>query len=473
MEAVMAKTYKDCLRGAPKFSRCAKRCFTNLVRAEARAEDSEDFGVGGAFGRENKNSWVPLNGKRVRRWLPAEERAEYVYLGYGETWTREGLELLAESAIADFERAIGKEGWKSPLPWNLAKGPWLHMPRTLGGRVAYHERKFEEGEREYVHRAARFAGWLRGAAEFPRLVRAIEHVVSPKGQNSPYTHIDLWALALATRSPGRADRQFAAVRAAANQHLTAYGLRVRWGAVAQAMVKHPTRVNRPALKAAAETINAQIEYLCGQPFTGRYVDVLKKARGLAEALKSPAAHLAWAVERVERCEFASLREAMPAAAERLVFDTTDGVEMWTDPETKIRRHGITATLGFVPDVRGRVETRYLVRGSGRTFHTRYSWGGAKGAIQEAIRAWKEQRRLEKKEADLVGFLRGDGGFVPIFRMDDSTSAGNCWQGTESWVRGQGWGARKWIPGHWLIPYLGESRVRNVAVRLREEMNRKP
>jgi hypothetical protein len=434
------------------------------ARPTLGVNERECFRVGGAFGCEPvEQSWEAAFGRtvKVRRWLSDENRAEYVRLSYRDTWSREGLEALVKSAMIDFHC----KSCASPLPWNLFK--ILDGPYTLNGRTAFYERL--EGD-DRVAEAARFAGWLKGAAEFPRLVNAIRHIVSGRGVNSSYTYVSLWTFAKATRSPGRADRQFAAVRTAANTHLAAYGLRVQWGEVARAVIKHPTRVNRAALKAAAATINNHVEYLVGQTFSGRYIDVLKKARGLARALKAPPAHLAWSVEHVERCEFAFLRDALPSASDRLIFDRTDGVELWLDPETVIRRHGVTTTQGWSASS-NRAEIRYLVRGSGRTFHTNHSYGGATRAIEEALGAWREQRRLETTEADLVGFLRGDLGFVPIVHRNDSIRAGNCLPGTESWVRSHGWGSRQWIPGHYLIPLLGESRVRNVAVRLREEMLR--
>jgi len=501
----MARTYKDMYRFFARqtarefdvatsdidgrFSRHAKRGATNLVRAEARAEETDRDAVGGAFGRVppvqpwerdlgkkpnlrfwSMEIWEKSQGRsvKVRTWDACTGNALYERIPYSETWSREGLEAMVESAMADFNKTIGVESYHSPLPWNLAKGPWRHMPRTLGGRTAFHERKREEGDKEYVARAARFAGWLRKAAEFPRLVKAMSKIASSKGQNSPYTYVDLWDLAQATRSPGRADRQIAAVRAAANQHLAAYGLRVRWGEVARAVIKHPTRINRAALKAAAATINAQVGHLCGTSFSGRYIDVLKKARGLAEALRAPVAHLAWAVEAVEAFKYVSLREAIPEAAEHLMLDRTDGVDLLIDPDSIIRKDGIYITRGWGVSS-ARAEVTYLVRGSGRTFHSSRSWGGWQGAMEEALRAWAEQRRLEMKEVDLVSFLRGGSGFIPIVYRRDSYRAGNCQSGTESWVSGRGWGSRQWIPGHLLVPFLADTRVRNVATLLREQL----
>ena len=441
--------------------------------------ESERSPVAGAFGRVPvEQSWEATFGRtvKVRTWHPQTGKASYARLPWNESWSREGLESLVASAMIDFVQKAGEifttwngeAAYTQPLPHNLAKGPWLHMPRMLGGRPAYHERKFEEGGMEYVQRAARFAGWLRGAAEFPRLARAIAHCVSPRGQNSYRTHVNLWDLALATKSPGRADRQFAAVRAAANTHLAAYGLRVQWGEVAKAVIRHPTRVNRGALKAAAATINAQVEYLCGTKLSGRYLDVLKKARGLARALKAPIAHLAWSVDAVEGCKFASLREALPAASEQLVFDKTDGVELWVGPDTTIRKDGVYVTRGWSVNA-ARVEgPSYLVKGSGRTYHSSYAYSWER-AMEEALYAWAEQRRLEMKEVDLVSFLRGGSGFIPIVYRRDSYRAGNCHVGTESWVSGRGWGSKLWIPGHLLVPFLADVRVRNVATLLREQL----
>ena len=448
-------------------------------------------GVAGAFGREpvaaewtrGMNRLVPVlltgGGRELRH--PRDDRA----------YTRRGLEDMVKAAALDYETAVGayEEGSRRRLPWNIAWGPLvqgLSYGRQPGREPRYdrfysdhrgHRNLFPVDKKvDAVEETARFAGWLRGASAFPVLVKAIEKSTSAGGLNSPYTRVDLWALAHKTRSPGRADRMIRLVRYAANTHLEKFGLRVRLSTVA-ASVAATVKINRGGLKAAAATINGQLQYLTGNSFSGKYWQILTKARGLREALAAPVAQLVWAISRVEAGEFPCLREAMGVGAARGRRDTTDGVARRLDGGQAVRKHGIVATPGYVAPARRqrwRSPPTWLVRGSGRTFHATCAWR-AEEAIRHAMHAWTEQRRLERAarlaHGALVSFLEGKMGFCPIVRRPDSYRAGNCDPGTESWLRSHGWSGRAWVPGAWLIPHLGDYRVRNVVTRLREETAR--
>jgi hypothetical protein len=153
----------------------------------------------------------------------------------------------------------------------------------------------------------------------------------------------------------------------------------------------------------------------------------------------------------------------------MVVDKSDGVEVLIDPQPALAKVGATVSrykqLADGPKVHWTFG--WLVRVGDRTYHhSSYGQGGEPSeALRQALKAWKEQDKLLKLKADLVGFLSGDHGFCPLVAREDSYQAGNCSPGTEAWINQNGWGGRKFIPAVWLIPHLDHSLVRNVAMQL--------
>lgn len=88
-------------------------------------------------------------------------------------------------------------------------------------------------------------------------------------------------------------------------------------------------------------------------------------------------------------------------------------------------------------------------------------------MEAALEAWRCQDRIVNQEADLVGFLTGEQGFCPVVVREHSYRAGNCSAGTEAWAQRHGLADRRWIPGLWLVPHLGDEQVRRVAYACRE------
>lgn len=180
----------------------------------------------------------------------------------------------------------------------------------------------------------------------------------------------------------------------------------------------------------------------------------------------------WAFDRIMSGEFRSFNEAI-ASSDRLVFDNTDRVELLLDPATTQVIHRVECTIGWGANK----TSQFILRqgGTNRTFHVQIGWSqkadDPRSAVKKAIAAWHKQVVLERKEADLVAFLRGDRGFCPLIYRQESYRAGNCQSGTEAWVVRNGWSNRRFIPAEWLIPHLGETRVRNVAMVLYQDLTK--
>jgi hypothetical protein len=364
------------------------------------------------------------------------------------------------------------------LPWNMAwwvSPPWANLPRWKNLRQSdplperYHVENCEKFSNcgELLTYAARFAGWLKTLAWFYGSVRVIEATQGP-GVGSPYTTVNLYRLFERWPSPHRLERQIWKARARANQILKPYGLSVSWSALGQAMLRHSV-VGKIALWAAEETLKVYLSYYdsrfqyyqkreLGQ---GRFF-YLQLARGLVGMKDYPEAVQRWAVSKCFDGEFESLRGTLVVAS-RLRLDVTDGVKMYLDSVEVI--HGVEVVAGFAltRSVFGDIGRMYLLRQvhTGRTYHTH--WGASpKELVREALSAWKRQREFEKENAGLICFLQGDRGYSPLVYRESSYQAGNCQSGTEAWLEREGWSGMKFIPGQWLIPHLGDSRVRGVA-----------
>lgn len=365
------------------------------------------------------------------------------------------------------------------LPWNLAWGEyssWAGMPRWRNFRQSDQLPEWHASSKQFANYgkllecAARFAGWLKTLAWFYGAVRVIE-ATQGSGVGSPYTTVNLYKLFDRWPSPHRLERTIWKARARANQVLRPYGLRVSWSALGQALAQH-SAVGKIALWAAEETVKVYLSYYdsrfqyyqkreLGQ---GRFF-YLKLARGLAGMKDHSEVVQRWAVSKCFDGEFETLREALAVSA-RLRLDATDGVELYLDTMEVI--HGVEVVAGYAPKRSGFGDNSrtYLLRQvhADRTYHAHGSLS-PKSAVREALTAWKRQRDLEKEEVDLASFLKGDRGYSPLVFRESSYQAGNCQPGTEAWLERMGWAGMKFIPGQWLLPHLGDSQVRRVAVAL--------
>lgn len=284
--------------------------------------------------------------------------------------------------------------------------------------------------REY----GRIRGWLTAAAGLPALAKVIKKTQSKRGVNSPYTKLYLPELWSKYPSPGHLERKLWKVRRRAEAILSAYEgeYNPSWNHIAHAILK-TRQVGKAAIIVVAETLSS-----------GEDCDHF---RNYAAA----------------RSFLTSIRTAAFPVA-----DNSDGVEACREVEPVFSRLGISVYRIRVAEEHGRFSRQLLVRHekSGRTYHT--EWGHEEQeAVKTALRAWREQDRIAKQNADLAGFLQGEAGFCPMVVREDSYRAGNCGAGTESWARQHGFAARDWIPGHALVPHLGDEQVRRVAYACRE------
>ncbi len=377
---------------------------------------------------EDRYSW-----KDAQRW--ADWKAE-------PTWDRNGLEMIAEEAIRFFQYETGVN-----LPYNLSvHGPYVSFP---------HKKKQREGRDEMVSEVARFCGWIRTAVQFPMLVKLVKKTTSSNGVNSPYTTTDLWAVTRHWQSPGAASRFLGKVRWRANQILRPYGLSVSWKALGEILEKDSHhRVGKAAHKAAGETVRQFLSYPVRVDWEGTSArEVLIRARGLQDFIVVPKAVQGWAAERVGAGEFSCLREAV-ASADQLVPDETDGVRLLLDPETEETKLGISTTAGWLENG----DFHWLIRAGERTFHAPNYWGGRKVAVKNAITAWHQRARLERKEEKLLQKLHPENSCLLVY-VQDSYAAGNCRPGTESFASSHGFARRPFVGAHELIPFIGNEFVK--------------
>jgi len=200
--------------------------------------------------------------------------------------------------------------------------------------------------------------------------------------------------------------------------------------------------------------------------------------GLRAAMRVSPAVCGWAIDRIETGEFKSLTEALCNAG-RLIKDATDGVAALVDPTFDEVIHRVSVRTAWVDANRhifgdggngGKKVFVLTQNGTGRTFHCESSqWFPAEHchreptpseAVKTAIKAWRKQAELAKEEKSFLDKFYTEG-FCPIVYFQDSREAGNCKDGTESFMIRVGIPAtRRFIPAHTLFPYLGEQRVRN-------------
>ena len=164
------------------------------------------------------------------------------------TWDRAGCEALVASAAKDFEAATGVS-----LPWNLhIHGRWVSRAHGRSFPLDGRGPLSHEGE-ACLSEAARFAGWLRAAADHPPLVHLISRCTSDRGFNSLATTLNLYRL-YDRYSPGAASRRLQAIRRRANEILAPTGSRVSWRALGYALERAPRATGKAATVAAATTL---------------------------------------------------------------------------------------------------------------------------------------------------------------------------------------------------------------------------
>lgn len=154
-----------------------------------------------------------------------------------------------------------------------------------------------------------------------------------------------------------------------------------------------------------------------------------------------------------------------------VADNSDGVEVRRAAEPSLIAEGceVFRIRKGTTDFR----LMWLVRAeNGRTFHAN-GFKSAYSAILEAQYAWGIQGLLAVSRDEATAFLDGSlTGACPLIDRQDGAlkHTGNCTEGTESWLLNRGWHKRPFIPGPWLIPFLGDIRVQRVvlsAMKLRQ------
>ena len=334
-------------------------------------------------------------------------------------------------------KALAKAWWPEmsewgfgPIPGNFATpdhSPW-------GGWNFYNSRRNSiRMERKHAEAAIngylRTAGFLRAAADskLPALKKALEKTQG-NGANSPYTYFSVFQLVDKLRSPGRAERLLWKVKRRAEAIFSAFegNNAPSWKSIAEALLV-TQQIGKAAVMAVAGTLS-------GQSFS-----MYRDARQ-------------WLVD-YHLCK---------------VKDDSDGVISKREQEPRLEKFGV-AVYRIAIDGKYQIEMQWLVRTTdGRTYHSQ--WGGPREALQDALRAWKRQDELAAKDADLVGFLNGDHGYCPLIFREDSSGAGNCSAGTESWLRDNGWADRKFIPAVWMVKHLDYGLVRNVAMAVYNRHN---
>lgn len=377
-------------------------------------------------------------------------RAEASYAGRPAfrrfvSWS--GLAALDKSANAAF-------GEENSLPWNL-----LFTQKELGhcraardgqGPRGYYPREVND---DRVAKAARLVGWLKAAARFKYLKRAIEKSVSSRGMDSPYTVVNLWT-AMTLFSPGRLNRRLMTVKAAADRIVRKHSPNgcASWQACLRAVVHGRQQTCKAATIAAAMTVLPNEGWDKRNNWFG--------PRGLHQSM------VGW---------YRQARDLLARLQEATVVDTSDGVEGRRTDAPVLVKGGLEVYNLYTPITTRRGNRRfgfqhmYLVRrtADGRTFHAQ--GGDPKWAMKDAVRSWRQQdeaaAEARLRHVDLVDFIEGrTTGYCPLFTLDDSYRAGNCQPGTVAWMANRGWAGRDVVAGRELIPFLGDEALARVVRR---------
>ena len=169
---------------------------------------------------------------------------------WSRTWSRSGVEALAQSAL-DLPPEVQ---WS----YNTAQyGPWIGWPNRA--------RRLTARRDDMVSHAARLYGWLRTVADgrhgaFRPVVRFLQRCHRGRGHNSPTTLLDIHDLVRRWPSPHRFVRWMTRTIQRADQILAPYGVRVSWRALAAA-VSARRRVGKAARAAKVRAAIADRERL--------------------------------------------------------------------------------------------------------------------------------------------------------------------------------------------------------------------
>ena len=168
----------------------------------------------------------------------------------------------------------------------------------------------------------------------------------------------------------------------------------------------------------------------------------------------------WAFDRIVEGEFRNYKEAIKAST-RLEADYTDGVELYLDPKTSQTIHRVECTLGW--DEEG--DRQFVCRqfGTGRTYHVSINWQTAIGAnepwkaVKAAIKAWRKQSNMEKKNQKIFSVLQPENASILVW-FQDSLDSGNCVSGTRGWSERHGFNGDMFVSAKKLLRFVDDPRV---------------
>ncbi len=363
-----------------------------------------------------------------------------------------GIEKLVNEAKASFIATHG-----GVLPWNLdcrsggdfGGGGINYGPGDLGRRGRW----LTPDEADQVMATwARFSGWLNAITRDCDATARMFVKTQGAGMGAKATKFSLWDMQKRWAAPGKLERMVRAVRDRANVILKAYAGQphVSNKGIALALMSERT-VGKAAVMSVAVTFGLDA----------------RNYRTAREALVE--LHLSHPVVRKD-----------------------DGISSRIGREP-VLVEGDIAVYAAKFSGEGRVSldrSGWLVVADNRSFHVQHGrWEevSVETAVSQAREGWERQDRYAREEEircmetearakadaarreELVAFLDGSlTGYCPLISRKDSYQAGNCQPGTEEWVLQRGWRRKTFIPGVALIPYLGDERVRRVAVALKQE-----
>jgi hypothetical protein len=217
---------------------------------------------------------------------------------------------------------------------------------------------------------------------------------------SPHTKINPWRIFSRFPSPQKAERHILKIKNRADIILKPYGISVSWEAIAQSMTRKKV-VGKAAIWAANKTLEKWIGFYeeYAEKEKGRFF-YLKAARGLVEMEEEQLNVKRWAVNQVLKGNFESIREALGESG-RLYEDSTDGVLLLIDPETRREVHGIEILTGWKNDFRRKGCSNYgdnnstsLFRqtGTGRIYHMDWVMENDRHAVRVAIKQWRTDQK---------------------------------------------------------------------------------
>ena len=268
------------------------------------------------------------------------------------------------------------------------------------------------------------------------------------GRNSPYSC--LTSIPAGIHSPGALVRRMQKIRAKARVLMSTSvdGLQPSWAAVSVAAAgKLP--INKAAVTVWAMTLRCP-----------------RLEGGIVSELRHYRAARKWLMEHL--CSSPTRSENFAAwirgeEQEGCQVETVEGVRAIARQEKKVR-HGITVqecieiqtSQDGNPAGRG---SSILVRIGGFSYHQSTSWwlgddpkrqeNEAIKRAFEALRRHREALRVEGLSQELQDML-SSGKLEILVTREHSYSAGNCRQGTEAFVRKQGYGGRMYAPATSLL-----------------------